>query len=117
MFTETVQEALGPMLELSWVTDEDPAVAVIAPPQFVTRLDGVATTSPAGRLSVNAIPFTVKLTLGFVTVKVRLVVPLSGIVAAPNALVIVGGLITVMVAEAVLPVRPPASVAVTLPVV
>src|SRR5580700_4649336 len=108
MFTETVQDALGPMLELTWAMDEDPAVAVIAPPQFVVRFDGVATTTPAGRLSVKAIPFTVKLALGFVTVKDRLVAPFRGIVAAPNALTIVGALITVRLADAVFPL--PASV-------
>ena len=39
---------------------------------------------------------------------VRLVVPFSGMVAAPNALAIVGGLMTVMLADDVLPL--PASV-------
>ena len=41
-------------------------------------------------------------------VNVRLVVPFSGMVAAPNAFAIVGGLMTVMLAEDVLPL--PASV-------
>ena len=41
-------------------------------------------------------------------VKVRLVVPFSGIVAAPNALVMFGGLMTVIFADDVLPL--PASV-------
>lgn len=41
-------------------------------------------------------------------VKVRLVVPFSGIVAAPNALVMLGGLMTVILADDVLPL--PASV-------
>ncbi len=42
------------------------------------------------------------------TVNVRLVVPFSGIVAAPNALAMVGGLMTVKLADEVLPL--PASV-------
>ena len=50
--------------------------------------------------------------LGFVTVKVSVVVPFSGIVAAPNALVSVGGAVTVRVAVEVLPA--PLSVAVTV---
>jgi len=48
-------------------------------------------------------------------VNVSDVVPFSGIVAAPNALVIEGGVATVRLAEAVLPVPP--FVEVTLPVV
>ena len=46
--------------------------------------------------------------LVLLTVKVRLVVPFSGIVAAPNALAMVGGLMTVRLADDVLPL--PASV-------
>ena len=89
-------------------TEDDPATAVAVPVQVLFRLLGVATTNPAGRLSVKATPFSVRFWLVLLTVKVRLVVPFSGIVAAPNALAIVGGLITVMFAEEVLPL--PASV-------
>ena len=52
---------------------------------------------------------------GLVMVKVSEVVPFSGIADAPNALLMVGGEATVMLAEAVLPVPP--LVEVTLPVV
>ena len=89
-------------------TDDDPATAVAVPVQVVFRLLGVATTSPAGKLSVKAIPFSGRFWLVLLTVKVRLVVPFSGIVAAPKALAIVGGLMTVIFADEVLPL--PASV-------
>lgn len=90
-------------------TDDEPAVAVaVAPLQVVFRLLGVATTSPAGRLSVNAIPFNVEFTLLLLMEKVRLVVPLRGMVAAPKALLIDGGLMTVRLADDVFPL--PASV-------
>jgi hypothetical protein len=46
---------------------------------------------PAGNLSVNPIPDSDAQLLGFLIVKLREVVPLTGMVAAPNALVMVGG--------------------------
>jgi hypothetical protein len=52
---------------------------------------------------------------GLLMAKVKLVALFSGIEAAPKALVIVGGVATVRLAEAVLPVPP--LVEVTLPVV
>lgn len=105
---ETVQLASGARDAPLKLTDEEPATAVAVPLQVVLRLFGVATTSPAGRLSVKATPFSVRFWLVLLTVNVRLVVPFSGIVAAPNALAIVGGLMTVKLAEDVLPL--PASV-------
>lgn len=97
------------------LTLDEPAVAVAVPPQVLFSAFGVATTSPAGRLSVNATPLNATPVLGFVMVKVREVVPFSGIVAAPNALAIEGGVTTVKLAVAVLPVPP--LVEVTAPVV
>jgi hypothetical protein len=88
---------------------------VAVPPQVLFRLLGVATTKPAGKLSVKAIPVSVTAAFGLLTLKVKVVVPFSGIVAAPNALVIVGGVATARFAVAVLPVPP--LVEVTLPVV
>jgi hypothetical protein len=99
--TTTVQLAPAASVAPLKATEEDPAVAVAAPPHVLLRPDGVATTKPAGKLSVNAMPFNTEFTLLLVSVKVRLVAPLSGIVAAPNAFVIEGGLITVRVAEEV----------------
>ena len=107
-FTETVQDAPGARLAPDKDTDDDPSAAAAVPPHVLFNALGVATISPAGRLSVNATPFRVRLALVLVRVKVRLVVPFSGIVVAPKALVMLGGLITVRFAEEVLPF--PASV-------
>src|SRR5262249_45538374 len=76
-FTETVQDAPGARLAPDNDTEDDPLAAVAVPPQVLFRLAGVATTRPAGRASVNATPFRVKLVLLLFSVKVRLVVPLS----------------------------------------
>jgi hypothetical protein len=88
-------------------------VAVTLPLQVLLRLLGVATTSPPGRLSVNARPVS-PIEFGFVIVIVRLVDPFSGIVAAPNALLIVGGEATVKDVLDVLPVPPFPELTVTL---
>src|SRR6478609_8080374 len=74
-----------------------------------------ATTRPAGRLSVNAMPVSEVVVFGLEMLKVSDVVPFSGITAAPKALVMVGGVPTLKFADAVLPVPP--FVEVTLPVV
>jgi hypothetical protein len=66
-------------------------------------------------LSVKAIPVSAKLVFGLVMVNVREVVPFNGICAAPKALVMDGGVATVKLAVAVLPVPP--FVEVTFPVV
>ena len=67
-------------------------------------------------MSVNATPVReMVLAAGLVMVKVKLVEPFSGMLAAPNDLVIVGGVATDRFAVAVLPVPP--LVEVTLPVV
>ncbi len=52
---------------------------------------GVAITSPAGSVSLNALPDNALLALGLAMVNVRLVEPPSGTLAAPNALMMVGG--------------------------
>ncbi len=83
------------------VMEEDPSAAEAVPLHVLFRLPGVATTNPAGRLSVNATPFSVKFTFVLLSVKVRLVVPFSGMLAAPKALRIDGGLMTVRLAEEV----------------
>ena len=113
-FTETMHEALDAKIPPERLTEPDPAVAVAVPPQPLLRLDGVATTKPEGRLSVNAIPLA-ELVFGLLIVKVRLVVPFNGIVAAPNALVMDTGLATLRFAVAVFPVPP--LVELTAPVV
>jgi hypothetical protein len=94
----------------------DPAAAVIVPaPQVPVSPLGVDITSPAGRVSVNAIPLRLCPVFGFVIVKLRLVLPFNGMLAAPNALLIVGGEATVTLADAVFPAPP--LVELTAPVV
>jgi hypothetical protein len=113
---EKAQEPLGAKAPVASVTDPAPAVAVTVPPQLLPlRLFGVATTKPAGKVSVNAIPFSVTLVLGFVMLNVSDIVPFNAIVAAPNVLVMVGAVATVRLSVAVLPVPP--LVDVTFPVV
>ncbi len=94
----------------------EPATAVAVPPQVLVSPLGAATTKPAGKESVKATPaWATLLAAGFVMVNVSEVVPFNGMVAAPKALLIVGGAITVMLTEAVPPVPP--STEVTLPVI
>jgi hypothetical protein len=59
-FTDTVQVAFGARVTPERLTVEEPAAAVAVPPHVLFKFDGVATTKPAGRLSVNATPFSVR---------------------------------------------------------
>jgi len=113
--TTTVQLPLAAIVPPLRLIEPEPAVAVTVPLQVLLNPFGVATTRPAGRLSVKATPLSATPVFGFVMVKVSDVVPFSGIVAAPNALAMDGGETTVKSAEAVLPVPP--LVEVTFPVV
>ena len=115
MFAESVQEALPASVAPERLTLPDPATAVAVPPQVLVSPLGVATTSPAGRVSVNATPVSEVEAFGLLMVKVSEVVPFSGIADAPNAFTMVGGVATLKLALAVLPVPP--LVDVTLPVV
>src|SRR5207237_216481 len=75
-----------------------PCVAVtLAPEQEpeTTRPFGVDTTRPAGSVSENPIPLSAVVVLLLRMVNVSEVEPFSGIDAAPNALLMVGGPITV----------------------
>src|SRR6478672_9869926 len=111
-FTEKVQELLAAIVPPLRLITLVPAVAVIVPPpQEPVRPFGVETTRPAGRVSLKPTPVSDVLVLLFWMVKVKLVEPFSGIEAAPNALIMTGGPVTVMDAFDVLPV--PASVEVT----
>jgi hypothetical protein len=101
----------------------DPPVSVIVLPPLVVRVPPphvaelpLATVRPAGKTSVNVTPVIPSEALVLVMVNVRLVVPPSGIVAAPKALLIVGGVATVSVAV-LLPIPVPPLVDVTAPVV
>jgi hypothetical protein len=108
--TEMAQEAPGARLAPVRLTEVDPFTAVAVPLQVLLRLPGVATTSPAGRLSVNATPFRVRFWLLLLSVNVRLVVLFNGMVAVPNAFVMLGGLMTVKFAEEVESAPVPAAV-------
>src|SRR5581483_7889136 len=87
-----------------------PPVAVMVPfPAQVPVTPGVeAPPRPEGRVSVKPIPVrAIVLVPGLVTVKVRVVDPLSAIVLAPKASAIVGGVATDRVAVLeVVPVPP-----------
>jgi len=84
-----------------------PAVAVTVPlPQAPVSPFGVATTTPAGRLSVNAIPLSALAVFGFVMVKLSVLFVFSGTLIGLKALLMVGGATTVRLAFAVFPVPP-----------
>jgi len=105
-FTLKVQEPRIGNAAPARLTPPEPAVAVIVPPpQEPVRPLGEATTRPAGNVSVNATAFNARL-LGLLMLKVSVVEPFSGMVAAPKAFEKVGGVATLMFAEAVLPVPP-----------
>ena len=80
------------------------AVLVRVPPPHVVEVP-LATVNPAGSVSVKPTP-VISNVFELVIVNVSEVVAPIGIVAAPNALVIVGGEATDMLALAVLPVPP-----------
>src|SRR5271154_5264244 len=103
---EPVHDALAASVPADKLAVPEPASAVAVPPQVLVRLFGVATASPAGKLSVKPKPVSGTPVFGLFMLNVSDVVPVRGIVAAPNALVIAGGLATVRFAEAVFPVPP-----------
>src|SRR5713101_965372 len=106
-FTIRVQLLLVAMPAPVSDTLPEPATAVAVPPQLLTNPLGVATTIPAGKVSVNATPLRgARLIPGLVMVKVSEVVPLNGTLVAPKALAIDGGPNTVRFAVAVPPVMP-----------
>jgi hypothetical protein len=115
-FTTSEQVLLIAIVEPVKETLPEPATAVAVPPHVFASPFGVATTSPAGSVSVNATPVSAAVfAAGFVVESVSEVVPFSGMKTAPKALVMEGGASTVRLADAVPPVPP--SVEVTFPVV
>src|SRR5262245_65121462 len=84
-FTLKLQELLAATVAPLRLTVLDPAVAVMVPPPHepVSPL-GVATTRPLGRLSMKATPVSATVLFEFVIVKLRVVVPFSGMVPAPR---------------------------------
>jgi hypothetical protein len=76
------------------------AVTVKVPPHCAEV--ELATVNPAGKVSANATPVRIVPAFGFVIVKLNVVVPFNGIVAAPKDLLIDGGATTVTLFEPVL---------------
>ena len=84
--TVITQEEVTASVPPARLTDEAPAAAVMVPVQVVITFGGVATSRPAGRLSVNAKPVSARLELGLAIAKLSDVEPPSGMDAAPNVL-------------------------------
>src|SRR5579859_5088589 len=114
-FTLIVQEAFAASVPPVRLAEPDPAAAVTVPEQVVVSPFGVEIFSPAGSASLNATPVSASEVFGLLMVKLIEVEAFSRMLAAPNALVMVGGVATAKLAEAVLPVPP--LVELTLPVV
>jgi hypothetical protein len=93
--------AAGPNVPPERLMEDEPGVAVTVPPQSLLRPLGVAITRPAGKLSVNAIPVSVKSgfgsLLGLLMVKLNKVVPSDATVSGRKSLLIVGAKATVTV--------------------
>jgi hypothetical protein len=96
-----VQEPLAANVPADNEPEADPATALAVPEQVFAKLLGVATTNPAGRLSVKPTPVNATFKFGFVTVKVSELVPFSGIVDAPKDSTIAAELATVNVKDCV----------------
>jgi len=77
---------------------------IVAPPQAPVIPFGVEITKPAGRLSLNAMPVNAVAEFALLTVKFSEVEPFSGTLAAPNALIRMGGATIVTEAFEVFPV-------------
>src|SRR5260370_2381889 len=104
-FTENVHPVLAASVAPDKFTEPDPCAAVIVPPPHEpVRPLGVATIRPACSVSVNPIPLREMLALGLLIVKLIEVGPFCGMVASPNALLILSGPTTVTLAAAVPPV-------------
>lgn len=83
----------------------EPAIAVTVPPHEPLSPFGVATTTLAGNVSVNATPVSATvLAEGLVSPKVRAAMPFGAMAAGKKNLLIEGGDTTIMVAEADPPV-------------
>src|SRR5689334_7074299 len=117
-FTTIVQVAPGVAIDPPVrLIEVELAAAVTVPPQVLLTPGVEATCSPLVSVSLNAIPFSgLVLLAGLVIVKVTVVVPFSVILAAPNALLMVGGA-TTLISAVLLVVPVPPSVELIAPVV
>jgi hypothetical protein len=112
-FTENVQESPALRFAPARLIVVEPATAVVVPPSQVPATGGLATCKPPVNVSVKLMPVKAPVEFGFVTVKLKVVVPPAGMVAAPKLFVIVGGLSTVKLAVPAVPVPPSGELAVT----
>src|SRR5262249_13835972 len=113
-FTVMVQELLAanePPLRLMLFVA---CVAVMVPVQVVVSPFGVEMIRPPGSVSLKPMPLSEGLALAVETVKGKLVEPPSGMEAAPNALMSVGGPTTVSVAFAAALAPPSVELTITL---
>jgi hypothetical protein len=95
-FTLNEQELLAARVAPDRLTLPDPAVAVIVPPpQLPLRPFGVAICNPLGNGSVTVTPVSDAAAFGLLMLKLSDVVPFTGILLAPNDLLIVGGVAAV----------------------
>src|SRR5262249_61318214 len=77
-FREIVHEALGASVPPERLAEPEPPVAVTVPPQVLVTLGVDATTMPAGKLSVKAMPFRVTVGFGLLILNVSEGVPFKG---------------------------------------
>jgi hypothetical protein len=106
-FTERVHEPLAASVAPVRLITFVPCVAVIVPPPQVPVCPlGVEMIKPAGSVSLNPTPLRDCVVFALLIVKLKDVVPLSGTLVAPNALIITGAATTVMLAFEVFPVPP-----------
>ena len=90
--TENVQKSLPGRVAPARLMTDDPGVAVIVPlPQLPCNPFGLTTTNPDGSVSVTAMPVSVTVALGLLTVNVSSVIPLSGTVGDVKPMLTVGG--------------------------
>ena len=89
--------------------EDEPGAATTVPPQSLVSSLGDAITRPVGKLSVNAIPFSVIFVFGLLMVKLNRVVPSCATLSGRKSLLIVGEkngfTVTVSAAEGA-PVQP-----------
>ena len=106
-FTENVQLVLAAKVAPDRLITFVFCVAVMVPPPHEpVRPFGVEIMRPAGSVSLKPTPLSEAVVLLFWMVKLKLVEPFSGMLAAPKALMITGGPTTVIDALEVLPVPP-----------
>src|SRR5579864_313152 len=104
MFTVIVQTPTGVRLLLKLMLPL-PAAAAAEPPQVLMTPGVAATCKPVGRVSVKLVLMAT--TFGLLMLKVRVVVPFTGMEAAPKLLTICGGSKITMPTLAVPPLEAP----------